>query len=46
MDGSLWSGAKGVRRTFGLDLMHVVKNYTFAAEYAEIEQNGGGAASR
>jgi len=41
VDGSFWSGAKGVRRTFGLDLMHVVKNYTFAAEYAEIEQNGG-----
>ncbi|MBK8130066.1 MAG: hypothetical protein IPK53_14550 [bacterium] len=41
VDGSLWGDARGVRRTFGLDLMQVVKNYTFQVEYAELEQNGG-----
>ncbi len=41
VDGALWSGARGVRRTFGIDLMHVVNNYTFQFEYAELEQNGG-----
>lgn len=41
VDGSLWSGAQGVRRVFGLDLMTVVRNYTFQLEYAELEQSGG-----
>ncbi|MCB1059114.1 MAG: hypothetical protein KDB65_02685 [Calditrichaeota bacterium] len=41
VDGGIWSGARGIRRTFGLDLMQVVNNYTFQFEYAELEQNGG-----
>ncbi|MCB9358210.1 MAG: hypothetical protein H6508_06680 [Calditrichaeota bacterium] len=40
VDGALWSGAKGVRRVFGIDLMTVVKNYTFQFEYAELEKSG------
>ncbi len=41
VDGGIWSGARGIRRTFGVDLMQVVNNYTFQFEYAELEKNGG-----
>ncbi|MCC6477061.1 hypothetical protein IT157_08395, partial [bacterium] len=41
VDGStFWSEAQSVRRVFGIDLMTVVKNYTFQAEYAELEHRG------
>lgn len=41
VNGGLWSQARGIRRTFGIDLMQVVNNYTFQIEYAELETSGG-----
>lgn len=41
VDGSIWGDARGIRRTFGIDLLQVINNYTFQFEYAELEKTGG-----
>ncbi len=38
---SLWSGANSVRRIYGFSLMSVLNNYTFQAEYGEMDNGGG-----
>jgi hypothetical protein len=35
----LWAGAKSVRQVIGLSLMTVVNNYSFQAEYAQLQKS-------